>query len=148
MQHMKKIFSIITLTILVWGCAKKITPTASAGTTSSNTGATTSPAPATLPIPPAAKTDVTTAGTTSNPAANTAAKTGAIPADPAKPLAPEVMGQTTYNAKCGRCHGLKVTTNYTADRWISIMQVMAPKAQLTDAEKENVLVYVKTNAKK
>jgi PBP1b-binding outer membrane lipoprotein LpoB len=143
---MKKIFSIIALTVLVWGCAKKITPSASVGTASSNTGTTTSPAPATLPVLPAAKTDATT--TTSNPAANTAAKTGAIPADPAKAKSPDVMGQTTYNAKCGRCHGLKVTTNYTADRWVSIMQVMAPKAQLTDAEKENVLVYVKTNAKK
>jgi mono/diheme cytochrome c family protein len=144
---MKKIFSIITLTILVWGCAKKITPTASSNGSASGSSTTTA-APATLPVPPAAKTDATTAGTTSNPAANTAAKTGAIPADPAKANAPEVMGQTTYNAKCGRCHGLKVTTDYTADRWISIMQVMAPKAQLTDAEKENVLTYVKTNAKK
>jgi hypothetical protein len=58
------------------------------------------------------------------------------------------MGQSTYNAKCGKCHGLKVTTDYTADRWISIMQVMAPKAHLDDTEKENVLAYVKANAKK
>jgi hypothetical protein len=28
------------------------------------------------------------------------------------------------------------------------MQVMASKANLTDAEKENVLVYVRANAKK
>jgi mono/diheme cytochrome c family protein len=144
---MKKTFSIIALTILVWGCAKKITPSASASTASSNTGTTTA-VPITLPVPPAAKTDVTTAATTSNPAANTAAKTGAIPADPAKDKSPEVMGQTTYNTKCGRCHGLKITADYTAKRWISIMQVMATKAQLNDVEKENVLAYVKTNAKK
>jgi mono/diheme cytochrome c family protein len=140
---MKKIFPIIVLTILVWGCAKKITTAAS-----SNGAAITSPAPATLPVPPAAKTDAATATTTPDPAANTSAKTGAIPADPAKTKSPAVMGQTTYNTKCGRCHGLKVTTNYTADRWISIMQVMATKAQLNDAEKENVLAYVKANAKK
>jgi len=61
---------------------------------------------------------------------------------------PEMLGQATYNAKCGKCHGLKVTTDYTAERWISVMQVMAPKARLDDTEKENVLAYVKANAKK
>lgn len=137
---MKKIFSIIALTILVWGCAKKITPTASS-TASGNSGSTaTSPAPAAKTTTPVSTVPVSPTSTGS--------KTEAIPTDPAKPLAPEAMGQTTYNNKCGRCHGLKVTTDYTADRWVSIMQVMAPKAQLTDAEKENVLAYVKTNAKK
>jgi mono/diheme cytochrome c family protein len=143
---MKKMFSIIALTILVWGCAKKITPSASSNASGSSGSNTTSPA--TLPVPPAAKTDATTVATASDPAANKAAKTGTIPADPAKAKSPEVMGQTTFNAKCGRCHGLKVTADYTADRWVSIMQVMATKAQLSDAEKENVLAYVKTNAKK
>ncbi len=129
---MKKIFSIIALTILVWGCAKKITPVSSSnGTTSGNT--TTSAAPETYPALPVQKAENTTDSATS---------------DLAKAKSPEVMGQTTYNAKCGRCHGLKVVTNYTADRWISIMQVMATKAQLNDAEKENVLAYVKANAKK
>jgi mono/diheme cytochrome c family protein len=144
---MKKTFSIIALTILVWGCAKKITPTASSNSTASgSSGSTaTSPAPATLPVPPAAKAPVSAVPVSPT---STGSKTGAIPADPAKPLAPEAMGQTTYNNKCGRCHGLKVTTDYTADRWVSIMQVMATKAQLNDVEKENVLAYVKTNAKK
>jgi mono/diheme cytochrome c family protein len=59
-----------------------------------------------------------------------------------------MLGQSTYNAKCGKCHGLKVTTDFTADRWVSIMQVMASKAHLDDTEKENVLAYVKANAKK
>ena len=48
-----------------------------------------------------------------------------------------MLGQSTFNVKCGKCHGLKVTTDYTADRWVSIMQVMATKAQLTETEKEN-----------
>jgi mono/diheme cytochrome c family protein len=135
---MKKIFSIIALTIMVWGCAKKITPTVSS-TSSGSSGSG-----AILPAAPAVKADTATPVSPTS----TGSKTGTIPADATKPVAPEVMGQTTYNAKCGRCHGLKVTTDYTADRWISIMQVMAPKAQLTDAEKENVLTYVKTNAKK
>ena len=66
----------------------------------------------------------------------------------ASTITPEMQGQTIYNAKCGSCHYLKVTTDYTADRWISIMQVMAIKANLNDTEKENVLAYVKANAKK
>jgi mono/diheme cytochrome c family protein len=58
------------------------------------------------------------------------------------------MGQGTFNAKCGKCHGLKATSDFTADRWVNILQVMAIKANLTEGEKENVLAYVKANAKK
>ena len=58
-----------------------------------------------------------------------------------------MAGQSTYNAKCGRCHGLKVVQDYTKDRWISVMQVMAPKANLSETEKANVLAYVTANAK-
>ena len=61
---------------------------------------------------------------------------------------PEMLGQSTFNAKCGKCHGLKIASDYTVDRWISVMQIMAPKAHLDDTEKENVLAYVKANAKK
>ena len=57
-------------------------------------------------------------------------------------------GQQTYSAKCGRCHGLKVTTDFTELRWVQVMQVMAPRANLTETEKENVLAYVRANAKK
>lgn len=145
---MKKAFSIFALTILVWGCAKKITPAASSTASGSSGNTATSPAPATLPVPPAAKVTAAPASAVTVSPTSTGSKTGAIPADPVKTLAPEAIGQTTYNNKCGRCHGLKVTTDYTADRWVSIMQVMATKAQLNDAEKENVLVYVKANAKK
>lgn len=76
-----------------------------------------------------------------SPAATTAGNANTTPDAAA-------LGQTTYNAKCGRCHELKTTTDYTADRWVGIMDAMAPKAQLTDAEKGNVLTYVKANAKK
>ena len=67
-------------------------------------------------------------------------------AEPAK--SPEMLGQSTYNGKCGRCHGLKPVGDYTADRWVGIMESMAPKARLDDTEKQNVLAYVKANAKK
>jgi len=42
---MKKTLSIITVSVLVWGCSHKITPAAGAGTGASNSG-TTATAPA------------------------------------------------------------------------------------------------------
>ena len=133
---MKKTLSIIALSVLVWGCSHKMSPaSAGAGTGTSGSGTT-------------AATPVTT--TSSAPvAAPSDDKTGSkTPADAtAKTASPEMLGQSTFNEKCGRCHGLKVTTDYTADRWVSIMQVMATKARLDDTEKSNVLAYVKANAK-
>ena len=142
---MKKIFTIITVAVFVWGCAKKITPATSANMPASNGGGVFAPsasanAPKTSTVPVASTTPVASVPSTTAPASRN-------PAD-AKPASPEVLGQSTYNTKCGRCHGLKVTSDYTADRWVSIMQVMAPKAQLSDVEKENVLSFVKANAKK
>jgi mono/diheme cytochrome c family protein len=122
---MKKTFTVIALTALVWGCAKKVTPVASTNGGSSNTA--------------------TVVKTTTNTSTDVVVP---VSADPVIAKSSEMLGQQTYTAKCGRCHGLKVTTDYTADRWIGIMESMAPKAHLDAAEKENVLVYVKTNAKK
>ena len=135
---MKRTFTVIALMALVWGCAKKSTPTASTGGTSSNSGSVVN-APST-----SGKSETNTTPVTTAPATAGAAK---VPAAGAT-KSPEMLGQETYNAKCGKCHGLKVTTDYTVDRWISVMQVMAPKARLDDTEKENVLAYVKANAKK
>ena len=104
---------------------------------SSNTPAATAGSAGTAAVTPAA-----------SQATGTGTKTPATPTTPAKAAAPEVQGQSTYNAKCGKCHELKVVGDYNADRWVSIMQVMAPKAGLTDVEKDNVLAYVKVNAKK
>jgi cytochrome c5 len=135
---MKKTFTILALSVLVWGCAKKSTPTASTGVPASNSGSVSNA--------PAAKTEgnVTNTGTVAvTPSTPEGTRS---PAETVK--SPEMLGQSTYNAKCGRCHGLKVTTDYTADRWVSIMQVMASKAHLDETEKSNVLAYVKANAKK
>ena len=53
-----------------------------------------------------------------------------------------------YNARCGKCHDLPATTDFTAEEWKPIMDRMAPKAKLTDDEKNWVLAYVSSNAKK
>jgi hypothetical protein len=154
---MKRIFTIITLTIFVWGCAKKIAPQSSSTPVSSNSGSAVA-APETTPklgnsapvvntpvAPSPSSTPVSPAAIPSVPSTPEGTRS---PTDRSGTKSPEMLGQSTFNAKCGKCHGLKVTTDYTADRWISIMQVMATKAQLTEAEKENVLAYVKVNAKR
>ena len=141
---MKNALTILSLVILVWGCAKKITP-AQSETPSTNTR---SAIGQTKP----AETDLgksTTATTSQAPIENTGAMgTKVAPTGTTPQASAEIAGQATYNAKCGRCHGLKATIDYTADRWASILAVMAPRANLTDAEKENVYAYVKANSKK
>jgi mono/diheme cytochrome c family protein len=144
---MKKIIYTLSLGILIASCAHKITP--AAGGNSSNTGGV---------INKSAETPATTPSANNNTPTNTPVYAAPIPAtspEAAKALPPsasagskEMQGQSTFNVKCGTCHGLKVTTDYTVDRWISVMQVMALKAHLTEGEKENVLAYVKANAKK
>lgn len=57
-------------------------------------------------------------------------------------------GKNVYEGKCGRCHGLKNTGDYTAERWDGILRSMVPKAKLNDMETQQVTAYVKANAKK
>ena len=56
-------------------------------------------------------------------------------------------GKTTYEAKCGRCHALHAADEYTAEKWVPLVDAMAPKSKLTDTEKTNVRAYVQTGAK-
>lgn len=58
-----------------------------------------------------------------------------------------IAGHLTYDAKCGRCHGLKNVSDYTAKQWEPIIGRMAPRARLDSTEKINVLAYVSFNAK-
>lgn len=63
---------------------------------------------------------------------------------------PEVAsaGQTVYANRCGRCHGLKKTENYTTQQWENILKSMIPKAKLSDDEAREVTAYVLEHAKK
>jgi len=140
---MKK-FLIPAVLVLVWGCSHKSTPSK----TEMNT--TTSSAPIIADKPPMENNPTTASAATTGAvaAANSPEKGAKIVERPGSGNdAAAIAGQATYNAKCNRCHGYKITTDYTVDRWISVMQVMAMKANLTDIEKENVLAYVKANAK-
>ena len=149
---MKKIFTILTLTILVWGCAKKMAP-AKATTPSSNTGSAigknTETPPPVINTPAPTNTSANTA-TVFTADDNKSSKTIVKEGTQSPEVLSQLAGQSTYNAKCGSCHGLKVTTNYTSERWASVMAVMADgsHANLNDTEKENVLAYVRANSKK
>lgn len=57
-------------------------------------------------------------------------------------------GQTVYTNRCGRCHGLKKTENYTAQQWENILKGMIPKAKLNEDEAKQVTAYVMEHAKK
>ncbi|UAY52343.1 c-type cytochrome [Ferruginibacter albus] len=66
---------------------------------------------------------------------------------PAKPSGDVAAGKETYEAKCGRCHGLPNPGDFTATKWPHIIDEMAPKAKLDGTETANVLAYVLANAK-
>lgn len=77
------------------------------------------------------------------------------PVTPVTPATPEVkapdmiaLGKTVFETKCGRCHGLKKTDDYTQERWKEVLVYMIPKAKLNDDEAKQVTAYVNANAKK
>ncbi len=151
---MKKIFTIAILSILIWGCAKKMAP-AKTNVPASNIGSVISNNSET----PIAVPNNTQPVSNTQPLRFQDLDSNNIlvknkPSLKNTTASPDVMaqiaGQTTYNAKCGRCHGLKVTTNYTADRWASILAVCAnsSRANLNDSERSNVQSYVSANSKK
>ena len=131
---MKKILSAFVLMVLVWGCAKKITP--------ANTNVTS--APSKTETAPAESSNKGEGVEPTNPEAGTLT----APKETEVDAAAVAAGQSIYKAKCGTCHALKSTGDFTAQRWIGIMDAMAPNARLTDIEKANVYTYVKANAKK
>lgn len=47
-----------------------------------------------------------------------------------------------YNGACVNCHGAKKISRFSEEEWPSIMDRMAPKAQISDAQKDAVLKYV------
>lgn len=58
------------------------------------------------------------------------------------------LAESLYKTRCEKCHDLPVVANFTETEWKPIMDAMAPKAKLTDEEKNWVLAYVNSNAKK
>jgi mono/diheme cytochrome c family protein len=57
------------------------------------------------------------------------------------------QGKKTFELRCGRCHGLKQPVDFEQQKWVQIMERMAPKAQLDEKQKAAVLAYVQHYAK-
>lgn len=89
----------------------------------------------------------TTATTTTTEATKSPDEIKIVTAVDPKNSKESIAGMETYTAKCGRCHGLKNTVNWTKEEWVPIMNSMAPKARLDSTQKANVLTYVQTHAK-
>jgi hypothetical protein len=63
--------------------------------------------------------------------------------------APDLLaGKQLFTNRCGRCHGLPDPLQYTAKRWETIMDLMAPRAKLSKQEQIHVTAWVKENAAK
>lgn len=58
-----------------------------------------------------------------------------------------LAGKTVYETKCGTCHKLKDPARGNMAQWTSWINRMAPKAKLTDSEKQQVTDYISVNAK-
>ena len=56
-------------------------------------------------------------------------------------------GKEIYESKCGSCHDLNKPSDYTFKAWNPIIDRMAKKANLDYLQKQNVLGYLKDNAK-
>jgi cytochrome c5 len=58
------------------------------------------------------------------------------------------QGKAIFETRCNRCHELKDVPGYTERSWAGILQTMAPRARLTETEKQQVAAYLKAYAKK
>jgi mono/diheme cytochrome c family protein len=58
------------------------------------------------------------------------------------------LGSRLYATKCGNCHGLKRTDEFTSAAWLPIMDRMAVEARLSESEKASILAYVQAYSKK
>lgn len=52
------------------------------------------------------------------------------------------LGKTIFDNSCGKCHDLPNPTEYTAVKWVGIMNAMAPKAKLNDSQHATVYNYI------
>ena len=117
--NMKSTMSLILLaTVILVSCSKKI-----------------SPAQQTAAAPPAQATQVSPPP----PPVEPATRSIDVKAD---------QGKIVYQAKCGKCHGLKNPADFTVSQWDGIMRKMGPNARLTTDETDQVVAYVRSLAKK
>lgn len=54
-------------------------------------------------------------------------------------------GKTIFENSCGKCHDLPDPKKYTDEKWVKIMNTMAPKAKLNAKQSELVYDYATFN---
>ncbi|RQP07686.1 MAG: hypothetical protein EAS48_11020 [Chryseobacterium sp.] len=54
--------------------------------------------------------------------------------------------KSLYENSCGKCHVLHAPSEYTAEKWKSIIDWMAPRAKLDEQQKQQVFQYVSAHA--
>lgn len=123
---MKKTILIASIGFFVFSCSKKMAP---AKTETPAPAAT--PAPE-IPAPVPAPTPVAAPANTENAKLN---------------MALINAGQKVFESSCNRCHPLPAPDKYDSQRWVKLVDWMAPKAVLSDEQKTQCLAYVQHNAK-
>lgn len=98
--------------------------------------------PATSGTGTSGKTETVTTNTEIKGAADIKKEEGSNP-----PPVSMDMGKSLYSTKCGTCHALKNTGDYTGAQWDNILKSMVPKAKLSADETRQVTGYIKANAK-
>jgi mono/diheme cytochrome c family protein len=53
-------------------------------------------------------------------------------------------GQEVFTKKCATCHDLPNPSSSPTEGWVEIMEMMAPMAGLSDAEKSAVIEYLQS----
>ncbi len=51
-------------------------------------------------------------------------------------------GKQIMFEKCGNCHGMPRPSRYTKEKWVSILDKMAPKSKITNDQKNLIYQYV------
>jgi|CXWL01.1.fsa_nt_gi hypothetical protein len=69
------------------------------------------------------------------------------PAQETAAMTPMDQGKTVFTTKCGKCHALKNTGDYTPAQWDNILKAMSPRARLSSDEEKRLVMYIKANAK-
>lgn len=52
------------------------------------------------------------------------------------------QGKEIFEGNCGKCHDLPNPTKFTDEKWVGIMNWMAPKAKLDNNQKALAFTYV------
>lgn len=133
---MKKIVLVFSAFLVIASCAKKTIPAAA------KVNEDVKPAAAAPPRP------VEVSAETAAPKANEPLPTGSLSATPPVAIDYVGLGKEVYVNKCGRCHALKTTSDYTKQAWMPIIDKMAVKANLDEKEKGYVLSYVMEYSKR